>query len=111
MKCHRCDSDNREDAKFCGECAAPFAAALPCPSCGTANPKGRKFCDSCGQPLIEPAAPDPRSYTPKYLVEKILSSRSALGGERKQVTVLFADVKGRARGGGTRQRLPSSLPA
>ena len=37
---------------------------------------------------------DPRSYTPKHLAEKILTSRSALEGERKQVTVLFADVKG-----------------
>jgi uncharacterized membrane protein YvbJ len=94
MKCPSCGSDNREGAKFCGECAAPLAAALACPSCDTANPKGRKFCDSCGQPLAEPAAPDPRSYTPKHLAEKILTSRTALEGERKQVTVLFADVKG-----------------
>jgi class 3 adenylate cyclase len=36
----------------------------------------------------------PLSYTPKHLAEKILTSRSALEGERKQVTVLFADVKG-----------------
>ena len=40
------------------------------------------------------SSPDPRSYTPKHLAEKILTSRSALEGERKQVTVLFADVKG-----------------
>jgi Double zinc ribbon len=93
MKCPSCGCDNREGAKFCGECAAPLAT-LACPSCGTANPKGRKFCGSCGQPLAEPSAPDPRSYTPKHLVEKILTSRSALEGERKQVTVLFADVKG-----------------
>src|SRR5436190_5784049 len=94
MKCHSCGCDNREGAKFCGDCAAPLAAALACPSCGTANPKGRKFCHSCGQPLAELSAPDPRSYTPKHLAEKILSSRGALEGERKQVTVLFADVKG-----------------
>jgi Double zinc ribbon len=94
MKCPSCGSDNREGAKFCGECAAPLTAALACRSCGTANPKGRKFCDSCGQPLAEPSAPDPRSYTPKHLAEKILTSRSALEGERKQVTVLFADLKG-----------------
>jgi class 3 adenylate cyclase len=36
---------------------------------------------------------DPRSYTPKHLAEKILASRSALEGERKQVSVLFADVR------------------
>ena len=45
---------------------------------------------------IEPRTlnPEPRSYTPKHLADKILTSRSALEGERKQVTVLFADVKG-----------------
>ena len=36
----------------------------------------------------------PLTYTPPYLAEKILTSRSALEGERKQVTVLFADLKG-----------------
>ena len=41
-----------------------------------------------------PPARDPRAYTPKHLAEKILQSKSALEGERKQVTVLFADVKG-----------------
>jgi hypothetical protein len=94
MKCPSCGCDNRENAKFCGECAAPLAAALACPRCGTANPKGRRFCDSCGQPLAALSAPEPRSYTPKHLAEKILTSRSALEGERKQVTVLFANVKG-----------------
>jgi class 3 adenylate cyclase len=61
-------------------------------------PGGAKFCLECGKPLVEAAKPepqpDPRSYTPKHLAEKILTSRSALEGERKQVTVLFADVKG-----------------
>ena len=42
----------------------------------------------------EPSAPAPHTYTPSYLAEKILTSRSALEGERKQVTVLFADLKG-----------------
>src|SRR5262249_39052507 len=57
-----------------------------------------KFCGDCGKPLAEaakePTPREPRSYTPKHLAEKILTSRSALEGERKQVTVLFADVKG-----------------
>jgi hypothetical protein len=59
---------------------------------------GIKFCGECGMPLAEPTKPgpppDPRSYTPKHLAQKILTTRSALEGERKQVTVLFADVKG-----------------
>src|SRR5215813_2465225 len=46
-------------------------------------------------PTPPPAtAPAPLAYTPTYLVEKILTTRSALEGERKQVTVLFADLKG-----------------
>ncbi len=47
-----------------------------------------------------PTAPerDPRDYTPKHLADKILQSKSALEGERKQVTVLFADVKGSTPG-------------
>src|SRR5919108_5370568 len=46
-------------------------------------------------PTPPPAtAPAPLAYTPPYLVEKILTTRSALEGERKQVTVLFADLKG-----------------
>jgi len=81
--------------KFCGQCAAPLASA--CPSCGAANPPGNKFCGQCAAPLAkttESRFESPESYTPKHLAEKILTSRSALEGERKQVTVLFADLKG-----------------
>ena len=46
-------------------------------------------------PAVAPApTPAPLTYTPPYLAEKILTSRRALEGERKQVTVLFADLKG-----------------
>ena len=112
MKCASCGCDNREGAKFCGECAAPLAEALACPKCGTANPKGRKFCDSCGHRIAEavnlPAPPDPRAYTPKHLAEKILTSRSTLEGERKQVAAVFADVKG---GPATAARASDCAPA
>src|SRR5262245_50294121 len=53
--------------------------------------------DTAAAPAAAPAgppAPAPLAYTPSYLAEKILTSRSALEGERKQVTVLFADLKG-----------------
>jgi len=56
-----------------------------------------KFCRSCGTSLADATVSpvrDPRAYTPKHLAEKILTTRAALEGERKQVTVLFADVKG-----------------
>ena len=74
-----------------------------CPSCGEANRAGAKFCRKCGEGLTQPAAAgpaspsklaSPESYTPKHLAEKILTSKASLEGERKQVTVLFADLKG-----------------
>src|SRR5262249_41514217 len=87
--------ENASGIKFCGECGGSLK--LKCGSCGFENAPKIKFCGECGKALAEaagPASPDPRSYTPKHLAEKILTSRSALEGERKQVTILFADVKG-----------------
>jgi len=64
-----------------------------CRICQHENPADARFCNGCGASLAAPATtPEPRSYTPRHLVEKILASRSALRGERKLVTVLFADV-------------------
>src|SRR5438552_4696009 len=88
---------NAGGARFCGECGASLTRDATCSGCGHLNPPGQKFCNGCGQPLgaSAPAATrDPSAYTPKHLAEKILTSRAALEGERKQVTVLFADVKG-----------------
>src|ERR1044071_8212816 len=66
---------------------------MSCPSCGHENPAAARFCNECGVHLAAPTITrEPRSYTPRHLVEKILASRSALRGERKLVTVLFADV-------------------
>jgi class 3 adenylate cyclase/tetratricopeptide (TPR) repeat protein len=93
VKCNGCGFENAAGIKFCGECGKPLKVA--CPSCAFENHPGIKFCGECGRPLHGGReAPDPRSYTPHHLAEKILTSRSALEGERKQVTVLFADVKG-----------------
>jgi len=96
MQCPRCQHENPAGQKFCGECGARFASA--CPSCGASNPPAQKFCGECGKGLgqTDGAAKygTPQSYTPKHLAEKILTSKSALEGERKQVTVLFADLKG-----------------
>src|SRR5437879_10467703 len=71
-----------------------IGGAVSCPSCGQENPAAARFCNGCGARLAAPPAttPEPRSYTPRHLVEKILASKSALEGERKPVTVLFADV-------------------
>jgi class 3 adenylate cyclase/tetratricopeptide (TPR) repeat protein len=72
---------------------------LSCGSCGAALPSGSRFCNYCGSPVHASAAARPRfgspeAYIPQHLAEKILTSRSALEGERKHVTVLFADLKG-----------------
>jgi hypothetical protein len=96
MRCPACGFENASGLKFCGECGTSLK--LKCAGCGFESAAGMKFCGECGKPLSEvskPAPPpDPRSYTPKHLAEKILTSRSALEGERKQVTILFADVRG-----------------
>jgi class 3 adenylate cyclase len=121
MKCPRCRHDNPPQSNFCLECGGRLI--LTCDSCGAELPSGSRFCNYCGGP-VEPAVasrprfPSPEAYTPKHLAEKILTSKSdlesehkdlvlhtfgpiqiltsksALEGERKQVTVLFADLKG-----------------
>ena len=97
MQCPRCQHENAADAVFCQECGRRLEIA--CPGCGTANQLGAKFCKKCGQPLGARSSapvvrPSPESYIPKHLAEKILTFKSALEGERKHVTVLFADLKG-----------------
>jgi hypothetical protein len=95
MKCPRCQAENDAGVRFCEDCGARLEAA--CPSCGTPVTPGKKFCRSCGATLTtEPGDrfASAESYTPKHLAEKILTSKAALEGERKQVTVLFADLKG-----------------
>jgi class 3 adenylate cyclase len=97
MRCPRCQHENREGRRFCSKCGDALAAA--CPSCGFTNEPGDEFCGRCGARLgaEQPAQTkftSPDIYTPKHLAEKILTSKAALEGERKQVTVLFADLKG-----------------
>jgi class 3 adenylate cyclase len=94
--CPSCKHENRAGRKFCVHCGGGLEPS--CPSCGARAEPGEPFCGECGKSIAGPstaaAPPDPRSYTPKHLADKILISRAALEGERKQVTVLFADVKG-----------------
>ena len=94
--CPRCQHPNPATARFCSNCGASLAVS--CPACGSGNTQGSRFCSECGETLSSSAASAPRaapeSYTPKHLAARILTSRGALEGERKQVTVLFADLKG-----------------
>ncbi len=101
MQCPQCQNDNPAEAVFCEECGSRLEVA--CPSCGEIVRLGVKFCKKCGQsltqtngagPAAQPKFASPETYTPKYLAERILTSKAALEGERKQVTVLFADLKG-----------------
>jgi class 3 adenylate cyclase len=103
MRCPHCQHENRDGARFCAACGRAFASK--CPACGSEPPPGAVFCDHCGTPLtgtttagapppLAPRPQTPQAYTPTHLAEKILTSRAALEGERKQVTVLFADLKG-----------------
>jgi class 3 adenylate cyclase/tetratricopeptide (TPR) repeat protein len=111
MVCPACGDENPDGALFCGGCGASLAAVVDCPECGAENPAGKKFCNACGRPLSGtgssagegegtqggsgPASHrDPRVRTPEHLAEKIRDARADLDGERKQVTVLFADVIG-----------------
>ena len=100
MQCPQCQHDNSATAKFCEECGQLLRAR--CPACGFEPAPSAKFCPECGQRLTPPApaaaspvafAPS-QAYTPPHLAEKIRMSKSVLEGERKQVTVLFADLKG-----------------
>src|ERR1051326_8968658 len=96
--CPKCRGENPPGARFCNHCGNRLDAT--CPSCGQTNPPGSKFCNGCGARLDVADAPaparfvSPDAYTPKHLADRILTSKAALEGERKVVTVLFADLKG-----------------
>ncbi|PYM52063.1 MAG: hypothetical protein DME16_02290 [Candidatus Rokuibacteriota bacterium] len=95
MICPRCQAQNRDGVRFCEHCGASFAET--CPKCAAVVAPGAAFCGACGVAFnVAPAErfSSPGSYTPPHLAERILTSRAALEGERKQVTVLFADLKG-----------------
>src|SRR4051794_25990430 len=106
MQCPQCGNQSREGAKFCRKCGLRFD--LVCPACGAPAEPDSGFCEECGaaleptpRPVAKPAqvpragrSTAPGSYTPHHLAERIITSRAALEGERKQVTVLFADLKG-----------------
>jgi len=96
MKCPKCQFANPEGLKFCNQCGNKLE--VTCPKCGNMNAPGSKFCGECGHNLREPSETppidfdQPQSYTPKHLADKILTTRGAIEGERKLVTVLFADA-------------------
>jgi len=93
MRCGKCESDNREGRKFCAKCGAQLARS--CPKCGATNEPGEDFCGECGASLAAPSSPAAAQPTIEGAVRIAAeSSSSALEGERKTVTTLFADIKG-----------------
>src|SRR5215813_4669566 len=100
MLCRQCQRENLGDSIFCEHCSARLEAV--CSHCGAPTRRGASFCRMCGQTINQtaidaiagvPRVPSPDSYVPRHLAEKILASRQSLEGERKQVTVLFADIR------------------
>src|SRR5262250_3352118 len=101
MICPQCQRENLPDSIFCDRCGMRFETV--CSHCDEPNRLDATFCRICGQlidqttptaPARVAGVPTPDSYVPKHLAEKILASRQSLEGERKQVTVLFADIRG-----------------
>jgi class 3 adenylate cyclase/tetratricopeptide (TPR) repeat protein len=104
MQCPKCQFENPEGIKFCGECGAKLERL--CPSCNSSSPPSFKFCGECGHKLDVPAEKSVKDlsfaekltkiqkYLPKGLTEKILSQRDRIEGERKQATVMFCDMAG-----------------
>ena len=102
MHCPSCDSEHSKSAKFCDTCGAPLP--MQCPSCGSSNRPGAKFCNECGAALSQapadanvPRTSQPKSpavSTPTSAVSVSAETEEIPEGERKLVTVLFADLKG-----------------
>src|SRR5262245_7729455 len=93
MRCPFCHHDNRPDRRFCTQCGAKLATG--CPSCGAPIEAGEKFCGGCGAALtIGGRTTTPSPARAPLLADKIRQAKGTIEGERKQVTVLFVDVKG-----------------
>ena len=103
MNCPKCEAANPEEARFCVNCGTSFEAELgfPCQSCGTEIPPSAQFCFSCGTEAGRIADPNRTSRlkalqksAPRGVIEKVQAARTQIEGERKPVTILFADIVG-----------------
>src|SRR6266853_1196645 len=94
MTCGQCQFENPPGMRFCGQCGASLASGAPTTPAASATASAS--APSASRPAVALPAPSPTiaGYTPKHLADKILKSRSALEGERRQVTVLFGDIAG-----------------
>src|SRR5208282_2293577 len=94
MRCPSCNCDNSADASFCEECGAKLQ--LICPACKASVTPGARFCKKCGTAIgaTKAAASTTVSSPKSQIIVAADSEASALDGERKTVTALFADIKG-----------------
>jgi len=104
MKCLKCQHENPSGTKFCVECGCKLE--LLCPKCGFSNSSSYKFCGDCGHSLTQPSPVITKElsfdekiakiqkYLPSGITEKILSQRDRIEGEKRQLTVMFCDMKG-----------------
>ncbi len=93
MTCAGCGREAGEEQRFCTGCGRALPAE--CPRCGRPAGAGDRFCGGCGAALATGEGErTPGQYTPRHLAERILRQRGAIEGERKEVSVLFADIKG-----------------
>ena len=111
-ECRACGHLNRAGARFCATCGEPLAEFLSCPHCGASNPGAQKFCDRCDTPLMERVAvpgPDPRSYTPDHLAEKIHTARTLLTAAVAWLPVLGGGSTEAVGGHHQRLRVPQGF--
>jgi class 3 adenylate cyclase/tetratricopeptide (TPR) repeat protein len=96
VRCAACGHLSPAGARFCGGCGNSLVATLACPLCGAPATGNQSFCTGCGAALegTPAGAFATGQELPAHLAEKVRRAGPALQGERKQVTVLFADVKG-----------------
>ncbi|MCG8693043.1 MAG: zinc-ribbon domain-containing protein, partial [Minwuiales bacterium] len=94
MRCPKCGTENSDERRFCAECGDPLLTE--CPQCSFENQASANFCGGCGRPIMTAASAglDLPAQPPPYLRDRILQARNTMLGERKRVTVLFADIKG-----------------
>jgi class 3 adenylate cyclase/tetratricopeptide (TPR) repeat protein len=104
MKCPNCQIENPDTKKFCRKCGTKLV--IICPNCKSENDPADSFCGECGNNLTLPSEPTRKElsldeklekiqkYLPKGITEKILSQRDKIEGEKRQVTVMFCDMKG-----------------
>ena len=92
MRCSKCGTESTSGRKFCPECGSPISNR--CTKCGADNSGTAKFCEDCGAPLGVASAGSVKKSSDAPILVSEASAAERLDGERKTVTMLFADIKG-----------------